>query len=140
MQRHLLHSSLRAPATRLAPRVPRKCLQFPVRNSSTKAASRPFNSIILVFASSIVSGLSGYYISQTRPSILTFGTVEPRYGTARDFEKAINELRVEFGEGGVSTDPDILGPYGYSANDYHPGSACIQDSSCYAICTQLQVF
>jgi D-lactate dehydrogenase (cytochrome) len=124
MQRYLLHSILRTQATGFAPRVSRKCLQFSVRNSSTQAAGRSFNSI-LVFASSIVSGLGGYYISQTWPSISTFGSVEPRYGTAKDFNKAINELRVEFGEDGISTDPDILDPYGYSMNDYHPGSACV---------------
>ncbi|KIJ64816.1 hypothetical protein HYDPIDRAFT_111420 [Hydnomerulius pinastri MD-312] len=53
---------------------------------------------------------------------------EPTYGSPRDFENAIRELREAFraeqegGEGIVSTDAEDLRVHGFSENDYHPGS------------------
>lgn len=53
------------------------------------------------------------------------GLESPQYGTANDFRKAIEQLKATFPEpGAVSDDPDVLGPYGFSENDYHPGIPC----------------
>lgn len=51
---------------------------------------------------------------------------EPTYGTPEDFQKAIQELRHTFSNGGhesgvVSTDSDDLRIHGFSENDHHPG-------------------
>ncbi|KIK57135.1 hypothetical protein GYMLUDRAFT_75658 [Collybiopsis luxurians FD-317 M1] len=49
---------------------------------------------------------------------------KPQYGSAKDFEKAISELKIAFpDEDAVSTDPDDVYAHGYSVNDYHRGTA-----------------
>ena len=50
-----------------------------------------------------------------------------RYGTAEDFQKAIEELRatIPFPEEAVSTNPGILQAHGTSANNHHPGSTSV---------------
>ena len=65
----------------------------------------------LAFHQPVVSSIA------TRDSV----AFDQKYGTREDFNKAIEELRDIFGAESVSTDPIVLGPYGYSENDYHPG-------------------
>ncbi|KAF9649463.1 hypothetical protein BDM02DRAFT_3230234 [Thelephora ganbajun] len=51
------------------------------------------------------------------------GLDNPRYGSPKDFRKAIEELKATFSEpGAVSDDPEVLRPYGFSENDRHPAS------------------
>lgn len=51
------------------------------------------------------------------------GSDHQRYGSAKDFRKAIEELKATFPTpGAVSDDPEVLVPYGFSENDHHPGS------------------
>jgi D-lactate dehydrogenase (cytochrome) len=47
----------------------------------------------------------------------------PKYGSPRDFQKGIKELREVFSPRGiVSTDPEVLESHGFSTmNSYHPG-------------------
>ncbi|PSR88871.1 hypothetical protein PHLCEN_2v5020 [Hermanssonia centrifuga] len=45
------------------------------------------------------------------------------YGSPKDVQQAISELRAEFSdEKIISTDPDVLKTYGSSANSYHPAA------------------
>ena len=87
--------------------------------------------MLLLAGTAIFSATSGYLLAtyESRKSD-TEGTGEvriseldnPQYGTAKDFRDAIEELRAIFPESGaVSDDPDVLEPYGFSENDYHPG-------------------
>jgi D-lactate dehydrogenase (cytochrome) len=49
------------------------------------------------------------------------GEAEPKYGTPKDFEQAIKELRASFdSDNVVSTHPEDLRIHGFSENDYHP--------------------
>lgn len=51
----------------------------------------------------------------------------PVFGSPRDIQNAIAELRITFGPGDkVSTDPDDLHDHGFSPNEHHPGTS----SSC----------
>lgn len=61
---------------------------------------------------------------------------EPTYGTPKDFQKAVQELRDTFSNQGheseiVSTDPDDLRVHGFSENDYHPGGCLSSLSVCH---------
>ena len=83
-----------------------------------------------------MSATSGYLLATHQ--LQSFGSIRgpeevgalgldnPRYGNANDFCGAIEELKATFPEpGAVSDDPDVLAPYGFSENDYHPGIPCI---------------
>jgi hypothetical protein len=92
-----------------------------VRRSSSIANTPTFNPVLVV-AGSIVSGGLGYYLARSQQeSNSTQSASKPKYGSLEDFKKAINELWSVLGDEAVSTDPEAVGPYGYSENDYHPG-------------------
>ncbi|KAF8625917.1 hypothetical protein AX17_006643 [Amanita inopinata Kibby_2008] len=46
----------------------------------------------------------------------------PKFGTPKDFEKGIEELKRLFPSHATSTDPEDLTTHGFSDNDYHPGA------------------
>ena len=76
-----------------------------------------------VIIGSIASGLIGYSLSNFGPFFLTpqdLGEAEPKYGTPKDFELAIKELRASFDSDEiVSTDPEDLRIHGFSEHDHH---------------------
>ena len=87
---------------------------------------------LLLAGTALLSASSGYLLATygSRESGSTAGATEvrvpgldnPQYGTAKDFRDAIEELKTTFPEpGAVSDDPEVLKPYGFSENDYHPG-------------------
>ena len=96
---------------------------FSRRYSSSVPVSSP-RSWSPVIIGSIASGLLGYSLS-------TFGTpltsqapeeAEPKYGTPKDFERAVYELRASFdSDDAVSTHPEDLRIHGFSAHDHNPG-------------------
>ena len=104
--------------------------------------ARPFrwapqgrNTALVLVGTVLLSATSGYFLAthELQKSGSTgrteeaheFGPDNSQYGTANDFRKAIEELRETFPEpAAVSDDPDVLGPYGFSENDYHPGIPC----------------
>ncbi|KAF7156423.1 hypothetical protein CNMCM5623_010093 [Aspergillus felis] len=62
----------------------------------------------------VLAATIGYtYAATSRPSQLE-SSKKPRYGTTKDFEKAIAELRITLGDGAISTDEDELQQHGYS--------------------------
>ena len=91
----------------------------------------------MLFTSTVLLSATSGYLLATYESLnpgSSKGTAEvdafsrytnPQYGTAKDFREAIEELRAAFPEpGAVSDDPEVLEPYGFSGNDYHPGNPC----------------
>ncbi|KAF7303816.1 FAD-binding protein [Mycena indigotica] len=92
-----------------------------LRLSSTASSPKPpFTSPALI--SSLCAGLIlGFGASQLLPSDKL--PVKPAYGTPKDFDKAIEELRTAFltREGVVSTNSDDLAIHGLSTNTYHTG-------------------
>ncbi|KAH7341556.1 FAD-linked oxidase-like protein [Rhizoctonia solani] len=71
----------------------------------------------------IVSGLAGYFLSQLTPDNKpNDALVTPKYATKAEVLKAITELEVQFPQGSVSTDPDVLRAHGFSENSYHPSA------------------
>jgi len=92
----------------------------------------PRNVTLLLAGTALLSATSGYLLATygSQGSKSTTGATEvrvpgldnPQYGTAKDFRDAIEELKTTFPEpGAVSDDPEVLKPYGFSENDYHPG-------------------
>lgn len=83
--------------------------------------SRSWSAIVI---GSIASGLIGYSLSTFKTPSITpqaVGEAEPKYGTPKDFEHAIQELRASFNSDDVvSTHPEDLRIHGFSENDYHP--------------------
>jgi len=91
--------------------------------------------MFLLIGTAILSATSGYLLATHKLQKIgsVRGTEEtgvpgvgnPRYGTANDFREAIEELKTTFPEPGVVfDDPDVVAPYGFSENDYHPGILC----------------
>jgi len=104
-------------------------------SGSSQGAPRRQNTIFLLTVTALSSATSGYLLatheSQKSGSIRGTEAADapgldyPRYGNANDFSEAIEELKATFPEpGAVSDDPDVLAPYGFSQNDYHPGIPC----------------
>lgn len=82
-------------------------------SSSTNAAPSPFWTpakalLVSAFAAGLGYGVSSYTQTPTQTS------KKPQYGSAKDFEKAINELRTKLGEDTVSTEEDELHQHGFS--------------------------
>ncbi|KAG2108407.1 FAD-linked oxidase-like protein [Suillus discolor] len=100
-------------------------LTFARRQSSNVPLRSPRSWSPIVIGS-IASGLIGYSLSVFwKPSLTSeaLEEMEPKYGTPKDFEQAIKELRDSFdSDDAVSTHPDDLRIHGYSENDYHPNA------------------
>ncbi|KAJ5459844.1 D-lactate dehydrogenase [Penicillium daleae] len=79
-------------------------------SSSTNSSSWTATRTLLV--SALAAGLGYGYASygQKSPRVAK----KPQYGSTKDFEKAISELRVKLGEDAISTDEDDLQQHGYS--------------------------
>ena len=101
---------------------------------SPQQVPRRQNTTLLLAGTALLSVISGYLLAtyefqnsgSTRVGAGTpaSGLDNPQYGTAEDFRSAIEELKATFlGPGAVSDDPQVLEPYGFSENDYHPGTS-----------------
>ena len=88
---------------------------------------------LLLAGTALLSVTSGYLLATYGPresgktrevaEVRVPSLDNPQYGTAKDFRDAIEELKATFPEpGAVSDDPEVLKPYGFSENDYHPGN------------------
>jgi hypothetical protein len=99
---------------------------------SKQVPRRQYTTSLLV-GTALLSATSGYLLAtyESQKAGSTRETEEacasslenPQYGTAKDFREAIEELKEIFPKpGAVSDEPDVLGPYGFSENDYHPGN------------------
>ncbi|OOF98625.1 hypothetical protein ASPCADRAFT_204397 [Aspergillus carbonarius ITEM 5010] len=66
-----------------------------------------------LIASALAAGVGYAYAVTSRPS-QPQNLKEPQYGSAKDFEKAIAELRATLGDDAVSTDEDDLQQHGFS--------------------------
>ncbi|KAJ8597664.1 hypothetical protein M405DRAFT_294811 [Rhizopogon salebrosus TDB-379] len=92
----------------------------PYSSSVPIGGPRSWSPIII---GSIASGLIGYSLSVLgTPSLASqaLGDAEPRYGTPKDFELAIKELRASFDSDEiVSTHPEDLRIHGFSEHDHH---------------------
>jgi D-lactate dehydrogenase (cytochrome) len=92
-----------------------------------------------VIIGSIASGLIGYSLSTFGPFSLipqALGEAEPKYGTPKDFELAIKELRASFdSDEVVSTHPEDLRIHGYSENDHHAS----EKFCCAKLCSSLML-
>jgi D-lactate dehydrogenase (cytochrome) len=102
-------------------------LTFSRRQSSSVPFTRSSRSWSPIIIGSIASGLIGYCLSAFgKPYLISeaLEETEHKYGTPKDFEQAIRELRALFdSDDAVSTHPEDLRIHGYSENDYHP-SGC----------------
>ncbi|KAJ4480161.1 FAD-binding domain-containing protein [Lentinula aciculospora] len=78
-----------------------------------------------VIGSALIGGLLGYTLAswaQSSPLTPSSSPTKLQYGSAEDFDKAIEELkRIFSAEDTVSTDPEDVYNHGFSVNDYHPG-------------------
>ncbi|CAI7574431.1 unnamed protein product [Penicillium pancosmium] len=78
------------------------------QSSPNSSSWTPFRAIAIA---TVAAGLGYSYASYGHtPQI----TAEPQYGSVKDFEKAITELRAKLGEDIISTDDDELHRHGYS--------------------------
>ena len=77
----------------------------------------------LFFFISLASGLVGYGLAKSSLFLQSPGTNTPEFGSPKDIQRAIEELKTVFPEAEekVSTDPDDLETHGFSPNDHHPG-------------------
>jgi hypothetical protein len=117
---------------------PLNCLtrRFPLKRMHTIGSDvsqrfyRGQNTTLLLAGTALLSATSGYLLatyecqrSKGVEEVCAPGSDHQRYGSANDFRKAIEELKATFPTpGAVSDDPEVLMPYGFSENDYHPGS------------------
>ncbi|XHG09335.1 hypothetical protein AWENTII_012403 [Aspergillus wentii] len=78
------------------------------------SASSPFwTSGKVLFASAFAGGLGYGYAASTQSS-QSQSSKQPQYGSAKDFDKAIAELRTKLGDDTISTDEDELHLHGFS--------------------------
>ncbi|KAF9783921.1 hypothetical protein BJ322DRAFT_1007497 [Thelephora terrestris] len=99
-------------------------------SESPQRIPRGRNTTLLLVGTALLSVSSGYLLA-TYNSPKSGGTEEAHassldnlpYGTAKDFQEAIKELKATFpSPGAVSDDPEVLEPYGFSEYDHHPVS------------------
>ncbi|KAJ3998892.1 hypothetical protein F5050DRAFT_1116164 [Lentinula boryana] len=140
MQRKFLPSSL---FIRAHPRVISLNSRYPVKglrfvSSSTSSNSRSsFSARTTTFfalGSALIGGLLGFSfaygprssVSAPPTSLSTKTVTKLQYGSAEDFQKAIEELKRTFpDEDTVSTNPEDVYNHGFSVNDYHPGALTV---------------
>ncbi|KAJ5816382.1 FAD-binding type 2 [Penicillium robsamsonii] len=81
-------------------------------NSSNAPPSPFWTPAKAILASAFAAGLGYGVSSYTQTSTQT--PKKPQYGSVKDFEKAINELRAKLGEDVIGTDEDELQSHGFS--------------------------
>lgn len=102
-----------------APRVPHM-------SQNAKSGTGWLGVAALLLSASIVSAGIGYSAASRYPRNDFLNVPDsPKFGSPKDFENAIAELRLTFtSDKSVSTDPVDLHSHGFSDNDYHPGAFC----------------
>ncbi|KAF9491216.1 FAD-binding domain-containing protein [Pleurotus eryngii] len=101
--------------------------------SNTGSTSPLKRSHIVAWAltAALAAGIAGYKLGDRTTSSTFTASSEPgktpRFGTPRDFQLAVAELKTVFhndseGDGQVSTDPEELERHGFSMYDYHPSA------------------
>lgn len=126
MQRAIL--SARFPLNRLTRRISIKRL-YATGSDISPQIRRGQNATLLLAGTALLGATSGYLLatyecqrSKLAEGIHTSGPDHQRYGSAKDFREAIEELKATFPKpGAVSDDPEVLVPYGFTDNDHHPG-------------------
>ncbi|KAG6900076.1 hypothetical protein C0993_003426 [Termitomyces sp. T159_Od127] len=110
-------------------RTPRRHLSDSTEHPDSAASMRSGNFSYqrgILALSCILSGFIGFKLAKTwgaSSSEKAGGIERPRYGTAKDFEQAIQELKEAFSDAdAVSTDPEDLRIHGFSDYDYRPGA------------------
>ena len=100
-------------------------------SESSHQIPRGQNTAWLLASTALLSATSGYLLAtygsqwsrEVREPHASTRPYDPLYGTAKDFLEAIKELKAGFPKpSAVSGDPEVLEPYGFSENDYHPGT------------------
>lgn len=121
LERPLLYSHLN--------RIPRRHSSNSTQHSANLASTRHSGNLSYhrgIFAlSCIFSGIIGFTLAKTwtSPSEEAGSIGKPRYGTPKDFERAIQELKEAFPDAdAVSTDPEDLRIHGFSDYDWRPGT------------------
>ncbi|KAL4863779.1 hypothetical protein BDV12DRAFT_201786 [Aspergillus spectabilis] len=90
-----------------------RAVRFNTSSSGCSGNEKTSNSWIsgqTLLISTLAAGIGYGLASSTR----TKGTGLPQYGSTKDFDKAIAELRVKLGEDTISTDADDLQRHGFS--------------------------
>ncbi|KAL4997666.1 hypothetical protein BDV10DRAFT_169290 [Aspergillus recurvatus] len=82
-------------------------------SSSTGNSSKSWSLSRTALVASLAAGI-GYAVGNSDQLLQSKGTGTPRYGSAKDFEKAIAELQAKLGEDAISTDEDDLQRHGFS--------------------------
>ncbi|PYI07052.1 oxidoreductase, FAD-binding protein [Aspergillus sclerotiicarbonarius CBS 121057] len=83
------------------------------RNNANAGPTGNSSSSWTLVASALAAGVGYAYAVTSRPS-QPQNLKEPQYGSAKDFEKAIAELRETLGDEAISTDEDELQQHGFS--------------------------
>ncbi|KAF7157724.1 hypothetical protein CNMCM6106_003577 [Aspergillus hiratsukae] len=86
---------------------------FSGSNFPSQAAPGFWTSGKALFACVLAASI-GYAYAASSSASQSESSKKPRYGTAKDFEKAIAELRTTLGDDAISTDEDELQQHGYS--------------------------
>ncbi|KAG6878896.1 hypothetical protein C0992_006833 [Termitomyces sp. T32_za158] len=110
-------------------RVPQRHSSTSIENSAGSASARQSGNLSyhrgILALSCISSGIIGFTLAKTLGGspFEKAGSIEkPKYGTPKDFERAIQELKAAFPDADtVSTDPEDLRIHGFSVYDYRPG-------------------
>ncbi|PKX91699.1 FAD-binding oxidoreductase [Aspergillus novofumigatus IBT 16806] len=93
--------------------IPKSQRNFAGSNSPAQVAPGFWTSGKALLACVLAASIGYAYAATGRPSQLE-SSKKPQYGTAKDFEKAIAELRITLGDDAISTDEDELQQHGYS--------------------------
>lgn len=93
--------------------------KFFATSSNLKPRSVGLNGVSAFILGSLFTAGTGFYFLKDQ---LYKTTLELEYGSARDFQTAIQELQAIFPAERVSTDDADLHDHGFSLNDYHPGA------------------
>lgn len=123
--------------TTCRPRSLRNVQHIRYSSSGPQQATRSGIPLAAVVAGVLVSGGIGFAVAKgwstdSSDELLRLSSIpansnsglNEQYGSAEDFRKAIEELKVTFpgDDDVVSTDSDVLEVHGNSDNDYHPGT------------------
>ncbi|KAF4564938.1 hypothetical protein EYR36_002881 [Pleurotus pulmonarius] len=107
------------------------CNRRPYSSTSSTSPLKRSHVAIWALTAAVAAGLAGYKLGdRTASSAFTTSSEpgkKPRFGTPRDFQLAVAELKTVFpsnseDDGQVSTDLDELERHGFSMYDHHPSA------------------
>jgi hypothetical protein len=106
------------------PLISKPSVRYLTATNVSKSPRRNGTLLFAVLSSSLVGGVLGYTLATTALGSSQHDYLEsPKYGSPRDFEEGIKELRQVFAPRDIiSTDPEVLEIHGVSTmNSYHLG-------------------